>query len=306
MTSVTKRKGLNQSTPEGLVKPRAKKALDTTTAFGCSRDFRGQYPYIVISPRARGLSLGINLNPNRFCNFDCVYCEVPRGELDHESAVDLDQMSAELQGALAQILSNQLTKEPLYSRIPAELLQLRQIAISGDGEPTLCPNFQEVIETLVHLRATRKIPKLDFVLFTNASGLHLSNVRAGIELLTDHDEIWAKLDTGTQSGLQEINRTDVPLETILANILDLARERPVVIQSLFTSVDGVGPTSDEISALGQRIKTLKSKGAKIPLVQVYSPTRPTHRNRCEHLPLGQLSDIAKEITRISGVTAEAF
>jgi hypothetical protein len=43
------------------------------TAFGCPRDFLGnRFVYAVISPRARGLSVGVNMNPDRFCDFNCV------------------------------------------------------------------------------------------------------------------------------------------------------------------------------------------------------------------------------------------
>ena len=73
-------KGIEMSTPppvsEGIEKSRA---APVATAFGCPRNFLdNRFVYTVVSARARGLSIGINMNPDRFCNFDCVYCEVNR------------------------------------------------------------------------------------------------------------------------------------------------------------------------------------------------------------------------------------
>ena len=98
----------------------------------------------------------------------------------------------------------------------------------------------------------------------------------------------------------------MPLEKVLANILMLARQRPVVIQSLFPAINGEEPPLEEIEQYAQRLKELKAQGAQIPLVQIYSATRPTPNSGCGHLPLKTLSRIAQTVRQVAGLKAEVF
>jgi wyosine [tRNA(Phe)-imidazoG37] synthetase (radical SAM superfamily) len=282
-------------------------ACPADTAFGCPCDFLdNRFVYTVISPRARGLSVGVNMNPDKYCNFDCVYCEVNRSEPARESRLDVGAMAAELERTLELVHSGGIRQRPCYRSVPSELLELRHVTLSGSGEPTLCPNFPEAVESVVHLRARGRFPFFKLVLITNASGLDRPEVAKGLSLLTSRDEIWAKLEAGTQDYMNRVNRTDVALEIILANILLIARERPVVIQSLFPSINGEAPPLAEIDAYVQRLKELKAAGAQIPLVQVYSATRPTPHSECGHLPLRALSAIAQRVREATGLKAEVF
>jgi wyosine [tRNA(Phe)-imidazoG37] synthetase (radical SAM superfamily) len=277
------------------------------TAFGCPRDFLGnRFVYAVISARARGLSVGVNLNPDKQCNFDCSYCEVDRLVPSLAAELDLDVLAAELQTMLALVDTGKLRDQPPYASLPLELLRLRHVAISGDGEPTLCPQFRAAVETVVHVRATSPPGFFKIVLITNASNLDAPEVQSGLRLLTRRDEIWAKLDAGSQAHLARVNKTDVPLEKILSNILLVARQRPVIIQSLFPALNGFGPTAEEIADYVQRLKELKEAGAQIPLVQIYSATRPTPHSECSHLPLRTLSQIAQTVRGAAGLHAEVF
>jgi wyosine [tRNA(Phe)-imidazoG37] synthetase (radical SAM superfamily) len=277
------------------------------TAFGCPREFlENRFAYTVISPRARGLSVGVNMNPDKHCNFDCVYCEVNRSQPSHEPRLDVAVMISELERTLASIGSGGLREQPCYRNAPPELLELRHVALSGDGEPTLCPNFVEAVESVVHLRARGLFPFFKLVLITNASGLERPEVVQGLSLFTPRDEIWAKLEAGTQDYMNRVNRADCPLQKILANILFVARQRPVVIQSLFPSVGSEAPPASEIEAYVQRLRELKEAGAQIPLVQIYSATRPTAHPECGHLPLRTLSHIAQRVREVSGLKAEVF
>lgn len=284
----------------------AKPMLKTETAFGCPRDFLGhRFVYAVISPRARGLSIGVNMNPDRICNFDCPYCEVNRGLPAAESRLDLEVMAHELQNTLELVRSGRIRELSFFKTTHPDLLKLRHVTLSGDGEPTLCPAFTEAVQTVTHVRA-RGFSFFKIVLITNATGLDLPEVQSGLKYFTRDDEIWAKLDAGTQEYFQKINHTDVLLEKVLANILAEARRRPVVIQSLFPSLHGQEPPPDEIVQYANRLKELKDAGADIPLVQIYSATRPTPRSECGHLPLKTLSRIAQTVRQIAGLNAEIF
>jgi wyosine [tRNA(Phe)-imidazoG37] synthetase (radical SAM superfamily) len=277
------------------------------TAFGCPRNFLdNRFVYIVISPRARGLSVGVNMNPDKRCNFDCRYCEVNRTEPTRETRLDLPVMSAELERTLGLVRSGRLRERAPYRTTPPALLELRHVTLSGDGEPTLSPDFAEATEAVVHLRARARAPFFKLVLITNASGFERPEVAAGLRLLTPSDEVWVKLEAGTQAYLERVNRPDRPLETILAGILLVARQRPVVIQSLFPSINREAPPATEIDAYVERLRELKTAGAQISLVQIYSATRPTLHSECGHLPLRTLSQIAQRVRDGSGLRAEVF
>ncbi len=277
------------------------------TAYGYPRNFLGnRFVYVVVSPRARGLSIGINFNPDKKCNFDCVYCEVDRTAPGRDQKLNIDVMADELTATVNAAISGTLRDVPLYRNLPAELLQLRHVTLSGDGEPTLSPVFAEALQTVAHIRALGRFPFFKIVLVSNATGFDLPEVQRGLKLLTRQDEVWAKLDVGTQSWMDVINKSQVPLDKILSNILLVARSRPVIIQSLFASVDNADPPVDQIEQYALRLRELKEAGAQIPLVQIYSASRPVHNTRCRHLPLRSLSQIAQTVRRVSGLKAEVF
>ena len=277
------------------------------TAFGCPRDFLGnRFVYACISPRAKGLSVGVNMNPDRYCNFDCIYCEVNRCLPNTETHLDIDVMASELQRTLAMVRSGQIREASFFGSVPNELLKLRHVTLSGDGEPTLCPNFTEAVQAVMHVRARSRDSFFKIVLITNATGLDLPEVDQGLRYFTRDDEVWVKLDAGTQEYLQKVNRPDISLEKIKANILLLARKRPVIIQSLFASVAGQEPSIDEIQQYAWSLKQLKDNGAQISLVQIYSATRPTPHSECGHLPLKTLSRIAQTVRDTAGLKAEVF
>lgn len=272
-----------------------------TRNFGANR-----LVYAVISQRARGLSIGVTMNPDKRCNFDCLYCDVDRTNASGSSVVDVPLMERELHHMLTLARDGRIRELPGWQSLPEEVLELKEVALSGEGEPTLCPNFKEVVEAVVHVRALKVYPFFKIVLITNASHLDRPEVKPGLRLLTPRDEIWAKLDVGTQAYLERVNRTTVPLEKILHNIETLGRERPIVIQSLFPEVNGVEPPDEEIEQYVRRLAELRERGASISLVQVYSAHRPAVYPDCRHLKLKTLSHIAQRVREVAGLKAEVF
>lgn len=246
------------------------------------------------------------MNPDQTCNFQCVYCEVARNQSPSIGQLDVKEMAGELKKTLAMVQAGEIQALPEYRTVPEELFQLRMVALSGDGEPTLCPVFEDVVRELVHLRAQGSQPFFKLVLITNASGLHLPTVQSGLQWFTAQDEIWAKLDAGTQSYMGRVNRTNVPLDHILANILALGCQRRIVIQSLFPLLEDREPPPDEIRQYVKNLAALKSGGAQISGVQVFSAHRPTRHEGCRHLSLKCLSQIAQQIRSQTGLEAEVF
>lgn len=285
----------------------ARKATPNSTSFGCPRDFLDHhYVYMVVSPRAKGLSIGVNMNPDQRCNFDCVYCEVQRTNPPPAKSLDVDVMVDELRAALELVASGKVAERPCFQKIPRDLLRLKQVSLSGDGEPTLAENFLEAVQSVVHIRAMGLSVPFKLVLVTNGSGLDREQVLAGLRYFSRADEIWIKLDAGTQAYADKINRAQVSLEQTLKNIQLIGRVRPVIIQSMFPLYNGAAPAWDEIESYSARLEQLLAEGTQISLVQIYSANRPTHNSMCDHLPLRTLSKIAQHVRQRTGLAVEVF
>ena len=262
--------------------------------------------YAVISQRSHGLSIGVNLNPDKSCNFDCAYCEVNRSLPARDTSVDLEVLTNELETLLGLAHERRLREFPYFQNVPDELLELKCVALSGEGEPTLSPQFAEIVREVTHVRSRAKFPFFKLVLITNASGLDLPEVEQGLRLLTSQDEIWAKLEAGTQNYMRAVNGAMASLDKVLSNILRVGRERPIIIQSMFPLLNGHEPPADEIDIYVGHLLKLKQSGARISRVQIYSAHRPPHRPGCGHLPLKSLSRIAKRVRQLTEIPAEVF
>jgi wyosine [tRNA(Phe)-imidazoG37] synthetase (radical SAM superfamily) len=277
------------------------------SGFGVARETLGnRFVYLMVSPRARGLSVGVNLNPDRRCNFECLYCDVDRQTPPRETELDVEVLGEELARTLALVQPGQLRRQGCFRSLPDELLTLRHVAISGDGEPTLCPVFGDALRAVVHVRARGQFPFFKIVLLTNGTTLDQPSVQQGLRLLIPQDEVWVKLDGGTNAYIKRVNRPHTHLAKVLSNILLLARQRPVVIQSLFPLINGEEPPEEEIEQYAHRLLELVAGGAQIPLVQIYSATRAPAHPECGHLPLRALSRIAQKVRQSTNLPVEVF
>src|SRR3954470_24635575 len=127
-----------------------------------------RYVYPVISRRSKGLSIGVNLNPDTICNFDCVYCCVDRTVPATVKEVDLDILAGELDHMIRLAASGDLFRTPPFDTIPPLLQRLNDIAFSGDGEPTSYPRFADACEIAAELlQRHHQVAKL--VVITNAT-----------------------------------------------------------------------------------------------------------------------------------------
>jgi wyosine [tRNA(Phe)-imidazoG37] synthetase (radical SAM superfamily) len=262
--------------------------------------------YLAISPRARGLFIGVNVNPDAACSWGCVYCDVNRSVGKAGLKFDAEIAAAELKETLALVNSPRLRELEPYATLPNELLGLRHVALTGEGEPTDSPDFLQAAQMATHVRARGTAPFFKIVLITNAANLLEPPAQSALSLFTRQDEVWAKLDAGTQARLDLVNQSGLSIETITRNIQETAKRRPVIVQSLFCSIDNRQPGPEDITAYAERLRSMKEAGAEIPLVQIYSARTPTPSGRAQHLPLKRLSEIATLVRNISGLRVEVF
>jgi wyosine [tRNA(Phe)-imidazoG37] synthetase (radical SAM superfamily) len=285
------------------VQPTFAAVTDHTRQFS---DFTFVYP--VISRRSGGLSIGINLNPDKVCNFDCIYCEVDRKVPGKVSNVDLSQMRDELAAMIHFARDGGLAKEPKFGELPPFLTRnIKDIAFSGDGEPTMIANFADCVQAVADVKRAEGLDRTKIVLITDAAGLDKVDVRRGLEVMdANNGEVWGKLDAGTEGYFHLINRTTVRFDRILHNLLLTARARPIIIQSLFMKVRGEPMPPDELAAYCDRLSELKRDGAQIKEVHAYTVARPTPEPYVTKLTKAELEAMAEVIRSRTGLTVVTF
>ncbi len=232
------------------------------------------FAYPVLSRRSGGVSFGVNLNLDKLCNFDCPYCQVDRTVPGRPQQLDVARIREEVEALLDSVDEKGVCRLPLFDALPDDQKMLRDVALSGDGEPTMVPEFTAICAALRDLQASR--PELEFklVLITNATLLDRAAVNLGIDhLLSRSGEVWAKLDAGTEEWYQRVNVSRVTLDRIEANLIALGKKHPFKIQSFFCKIDGEGWDEDEIKAWLARIVRIRGTAARILEVQLYTLAR---------------------------------
>ena len=274
--------------------------------------------YPVLSRRSGGMSIGVNLNPDKICNFDCIYCQVNRTTASETRFVEIQQLLDELQHMLELVLSDDIYTTECFSAVPEHLRRLNDIAFSGDGEPTTYKNFDDIIGQCAMLKQNisqhyadsnlqQPPDPIKMVLITNASMFHREHVERGLKILDQNQgEIWAKLDAGTDDYYQLIERTAIPFQQVLDNLLTTSRIRPLVIQSLFMQVNGTPPSDHEIQAYCQRLNEITDNGGSLASVQIYTIARQPAESYVTPLADEYVDAIVKQVTIQTGLSVEGF
>ncbi|MEQ9409960.1 MAG: radical SAM protein [Fuerstiella sp.] len=288
--------------------PAESAAVSTSVFRQHSRLFAGnRFVYPVVSRRSRGISVGVNLNPDKVCNFDCIYCQVDRRSESETRFVEMDQLLDELRTVLQQCTSGELFQHPQFAATPPHLRRLNDIAFSGDGEPTTFRNFDDIIEQAATVRRQTANREVKMVLITNASMFHRPHVQRGLQLLDQNNgQIWAKLDAGTEDYFRLIDRTSIPFRRILDNIAQAARVRPLVIQSLWMNVRGTPPEAAEISAFCQRLAEIAASGGQLELIQIYTVARQPAESFVTSLSESDLNAIAEQVRATTGLQTAVY
>ena len=253
------------------------------------------YAYPVISRRSKGVSLGVNLNPDKACNFDCVYCEVDRSTPGRRSDIDLAQLEREMAALLDLTVSGTLFATSPFDSARPEQRRLNDIAFSGDGEPTTAPEFAGAVDCIARLKRARGLDAVKLVLITDSTRLQAPGVLRGLEIMmANQGEIWAKLDAGSEAYYREVNRSKVPFARILDNLAATARRWPITIQTLFLEWRGQGPDAREVEAYIERLREIMAHG-RIQAVQLYTVARPTPEPEARPLRAQTMDDLALSV-----------
>ncbi|MBM3263986.1 MAG: radical SAM protein [candidate division Zixibacteria bacterium] len=266
-----------------------------------------RYVYPVLSRRSKGISVGVNVNPDKICNFDCIYCQVDRRVAPQYRDVDLDVLADELRMLLAGAKEGNLFERAPLAGIPEPLRRVNDIAFSGDGEPTSYPGFGEAVRRAVAIRDEMGLYDVKIVVITNATLFHRPAVRDAFAFLDGHNgEIWAKLDAGTAAYYRTIERTRIPFDRIVRNIREAALLRPVVIQSLFMRIAGEPPTEREIEAYCGVLSGIVGSGGTIKLVQVYTVARMPAETYVTPLSDVEMDRLGETVKTRTGLPVEVY
>lgn len=209
-----------------------------------SRDSAGlHYVYPVISRRAGGVSVGINLNTNNACNWRCVYCQVPDLTLGSAPPVDLALLEIELRAFLHELLHGDFMQQ----RVPEDARRINDIALSGNGEPTSAKEFVQVIALIGKLQKELALPPhIKLVLITNGSLMHRPYVQQGLGLMAQfRGEVWFKLDRASAEGMEFINSTQLSMEKVRKNLATAIGLCPTWLQTCWFALDGLPPAKQD-------------------------------------------------------------
>lgn len=268
-----------------------------------SRDSAGlRYVYPVVSRRAGGVSVGINLNTNNACNWRCIYCQVPELKRGAAPPVDLALLEQELRGFLHELLHGDF----MQRRVPEGARRINDIALSGNGEPTSAKEFEQVVTLIGTLRQELALPShIKLVLITNGSLMHRKNVQEGLRRMAQlNGEVWFKVDRASKVGMQRINNTRTSLVKVRENLAISIALCPTWLQTCWFMLDGEPPSKQDEDDYLNFLATLLHDNIKPEGVLLYSLARPTLQPEAPQLAALSEQQLEAFATRIRALGVE--
>jgi hypothetical protein len=231
------------------------------------------YVYPVLSRRAGGLSIGINFNTNNACNWRCVYCQVPDLQRGAAPDLDFDLLERELRGFLHDVQHGDF-----YQRfqVPPEQRAIKDIAISGNGEPTSVKQFDQALRLIGDVALQCGVlPAANWVLISNGSLVQQPQVQAGLRVLAAWGgEMWFKVDSATEAGRQLINNTVLSDARLLQALRSAAELCTVKIQTCAFQFQQAG-SAEERAAYLQWLAQIRDSVPSIREILLYDIARPS-------------------------------
>lgn len=259
-----------------------------------------RYVYPVVSRRAGGVSVGINLNPNNACNWRCIYCQVPDLRRGSAPPVDLERLERELRVFLGDIAGGDF----MTRRVAEPMRRVADVALSGNGEPTSAAEFAEVIELVGRVLADFGLGDIVVRVITNGSLVRRERVQDGLRRLSAlGGEVWFKVDAGTAERIRLINDVSLTPAQVSRNLRLCAELCPTWVQTCVFAIDGRGPTAEDTEAY---VNLLRESGPeRLKGVHLYSLARRPQQAEAGKLSRLQLKDmemIAGRIREVLGLT----
>ena len=257
--------------------------------------FKTRYVYPVVSRRAGGLSLGINLNTNNACNWQCIYCEVPNLTRGKPDPIDLNLLRVELQDWLKNLVEGDFIEKHTDPGT-----RFKDIALSGNGEPTACKEFKSVLRIIEEEFTACKCPTdIKIRLITNGSYLSKKEVQDAWQEMPLEKEIWFKIDSANTLTIQQLNQVNLTQNQIKKNLESALSVSSTVIQTCLTKINGQLPQESEIC---EYVRLLKPYEKKIKSIHLYSLARPTEQKTLyslERLSDKEMIHIADKMDKLS-------
>ena len=269
-----------------------------------NRDVSGlTYVYPVVSRRAGGVSIGINLNINNACNWRCVYCQVPNLTRGTPPPINLDLLEKELRGFLNELLHGNFMNE----FVDEKDRHLMDIAFSGNGEPTSAKEFPEVLgiveKVLKEFNLLNPATPISILsnpikvrLITNGSLMDKTHVLASMKHLANiNGEVWFKVDAGTSEGIAKINDVNISISSVLKRLKACAENCPTFVQTCMVAIDGQAPSEQEIDAYIALLAQVKSEIKGVHLYGLARPSMQAEAPRLSRLSPEWLEGVASQI-----------
>ncbi len=271
-----------------------------------NRDVSGlTYIYPVVSRRAGGVSIGINLNINNACNWRCLYCQVPNLTRGAPPPINLELLEKELRDFLKSIVHGDFMQ-----RYVAEGdRKLQDIAFSGNGEPTSAKEFPEVlniVEKLLNefdLLNPANAHPIKVRLITNGSLMDKSLVLESMKHLARiNGEVWFKADAGTSEGAAKINDVNINIPSVINRIKACAEACPTFVQTCMVAIDDIAPIEKDIAAYIALLSEVKETIQGVHLYGLARPSMQAEAPRLSRLSPEWLESVAEKI-RLIGLKA---
>lgn len=271
--------------------------MSVLTIHDHSRDAAGYtYVYPVISRRAGGVSVGINLNPNNACNWACIYCQVPDLVRGNAPPIDLALLETELRSFLHQVVNAGW----LARNAPEEARLLQDIAFSGNGEPTSAREFPQAVALVGQLLGEfGLLGKIKVRIITNGSLMHRKPVQDALTSLSRmNGEVWFKVDRATPEGMALINQVAANMASIRRRLHACAARCPTWIQTCWFNLDGKPPSDAEFGAYLEVVREMRDVIAGVHLYGLARQSMQPGAERLSAMPAETLEAYGEKIREL--------
>lgn len=268
-----------------------------------------KYCYPVLSRRSRGISIGINLSRRKECNFDCPYCQIDRTENSSLSNwIETEILKNELIRLIEDTLKGDLFSNPRFAGTPDSHKILKDISLSGDGEPTTSKYFEEISGMVIELIQNYKKQGIQIqpVVITNGTMLHKEKIQNILgEMVRLGGGPWVKLDASTEQEFRRVAETKIPYEKLLESVLSYTQKIPTTLQMIHFSWED-GTESFQTGSMIQRLNELKEKGALLSNIQLYTLSRVTKFKNLVTTSEERLEEVGGKIREATGIALGVY